>query len=963
MEGLEDRSVPATFNVALTGDDLTGDGSIATPFRTVQRGITAAAATADGNDEVDVAGGTYATALLDLGLNIPNSANLNNLQLSGGWDATFTTQNPTATPTVYVFQNPASLSGDIGILNPNTTIDGFTWVFDGQAGPGATRTDSAGLVVETTDAHITNNQFEVSPRTAGARPTGIQTSTTDLTGLQITNNTFTFDATTPNSTSAADGIFINPDAGGRVTALSVDGNTFTGDNLGSAIVISSTSNVDFTNNSVTRTGSSNTFLSLVDLRQTAAAQTGINIHSNDLINQSPNAVGAGILTNGNNFGTPDNTLSASFTNNNITGNGIGIAVDSLAGSHVEAHFNAMTGNTTGVLKFGTTLVDFTRNWWGDVSGPTVTSNPGGVSEPITGPGAASVIYTPWLFFAPDSDPTRPGVQIVPGAGTVTAKLAGGTLTLTGDDANNIIQLSQAVNGDITVTGTGTTIAGGPTFSGVKSIKTAMKGGNDVVTIDPLAPFLLSGAATFDLGDGANILSLITTGPLSLGSLTVKAGDGADTVAVAGGTVKGNASLNLGAGGTDVTLDGLQVQGAGGLKVNATDGDDTLSLTGVQVTKAITASTGNGSLTVNSTGGTYGSMSLTAVGNTPSDPTQGVTLDIDTTTVTKTVKLNSKAGALFNANGGTIGSVSVTAGKLGTAEVNLTGSPTVSGGLTVKGATAEFNVAVGGTPTINGNLSLTGTTSTLAELSPTSVVSIGGSVSAQGGAGTMSFVVEGTSLTVGKTLTVKSQSNTLVQLTPTAASPITGNVSLTSGLEDDVMTINSSVSMGSSLTINAGAGNNGITLGTTAANLTVGRNLSVTTLGGDDVIDLNRPAVTGTTNIKAGAGSDLLEISGPATFTGSTTIDLGAGDDGLAIASNPATTSGVVTFTGKVNAKLGAGNDALMLGLAGGSGGNANTLVAFSTSTANKIDGGSGLNSFDQAADQVTGTVTTVNFPP
>ena len=136
---------------------------------------------------------------------------------------------------------------------------------------------------------------------------------------------------------------------------------------------------------------------------------------------------------------------------------------------------------------------------------------------------------------------------------------------------------------------------------------------------------------------------------------------------------------------------------------------------------------------------------------------------------------------------------------------------------------------------------------------------------------------------------------------------------------------------------------------------------MTTLGGDDVIRLNRAAVTGTTNVKAGAGADLLNMTGPATFTGATTIDLGAGDDKWSIASSVVTTAGPVTFTGRVNAKLGTGNDTLVLGLVVGSGGNLNTVAAFVASSGNKIDGGSGSDSFNQPAAQVTGIVDTVNF--
>ena len=247
----------------------------------------------------------------------------------------------------------------------------------GRPAAGATRNDSAGIVVQTTDAVVTNNQFEISPRTAGSRPTAIQTSSTNVTGLLIQNNAFRFDAPTlgPTSTSAAVGIFINPDAPGRLTPLVIDGNTFTGDNLGSAIAISTASNVNFTHNSVVRTGTSDTFLSLVALLQTAGAQSGINIAFNDLINQDPNAtVGAGILTNNAMFGTPTNTLSATFTNNNITGNGAGIAVDSLAGSTIVARYNSLTSNTNGVAKLGDTAIDFTGNWWGNITGPTTAAN-------------------------------------------------------------------------------------------------------------------------------------------------------------------------------------------------------------------------------------------------------------------------------------------------------------------------------------------------------------------------------------------------------------------------------------------------------------------------------------------------------------------------------------------------------------------------------------------------------------
>jgi len=47
-------------------------------------------------------------------------------------------------------------------------------------------------------------------------------------------------------------------------------------------------------------------------------------------------------------------------------------------------------------------------------------------------------------------------------------------------------------------------------------------------------------------------------------------------------------------------------------------------------------------------------------------------------------------------------------------------------------------------------------------------------------------------------------------------------------------------------------------------------------------------------------------------------------------------------------------------LADASGGNANTTVEFASTGANKIDGGTGLNFYDDEAAKLTGTVTIVN---
>src|SRR4051812_15588047 len=86
LERLEDRSLLAVFTVALTGSDADPAGLGGGSYRTIQAAINAASAASDGGDEIRVAGGNYNAAGIDGRFDIPASANLQNLQLRGGWD-------------------------------------------------------------------------------------------------------------------------------------------------------------------------------------------------------------------------------------------------------------------------------------------------------------------------------------------------------------------------------------------------------------------------------------------------------------------------------------------------------------------------------------------------------------------------------------------------------------------------------------------------------------------------------------------------------------------------------------------------------------------------------------------------------------------------------------------------------------------------------------------------------------
>ena len=91
----------------------------------------------------------------------------------------------------------------------------------------------------------------------------------------------------------------------------------------------------------------------------------------------------------------------------------------MAGSTIVAHNNSFTGNRTGVLKLGTTVVDPPAT--GGTTFPVRPLSRIRVArgQSITGTGATSVNYAPWLVYSPDSDPAVAGVQL-PTTVTITA---------------------------------------------------------------------------------------------------------------------------------------------------------------------------------------------------------------------------------------------------------------------------------------------------------------------------------------------------------------------------------------------------------------------------------------------------------------------------------------------------------------------------------------------------------------
>ena len=324
--------------------------------------------------------------------------------------------------------------------------------------------------------------------------------------------------------------------------------------------------------------------------------------------------------------------------------------------------------------------------------------------------------------------TRLNLQSLEGretpAGVVNASLAGGVLTLTGDDFDNGLQLQQTAAG-IEVTGTnGTIVNGGPVFAGVTALNAVLADGNDDLRLTLTTNLVLTGTATFNLGDGDNTLQLLTIGRIGLAGLSVVAGDGKDTITVAGGfgqgsQITGNASVAVGVGRGDqddvfgarthVSVRAMDVLGAGGLRLSGLDGDEEFVVQGVNVRTALNVNGGEGATELHSVGGRYGSALLTSVGFARGAPLHSLSVIMDGTTVTGAVNMSTRyGGVVMDWTDTTTGPVTAATGPLGHVGADFNGTSVIRGNLTVRGDRLSFGPEAGATLTVQGDVLATAT---------------------------------------------------------------------------------------------------------------------------------------------------------------------------------------------------------------------------------------------------------------
>jgi parallel beta-helix repeat protein len=187
LEGVEDRAVPATFNVAAGGS--------------IQAAINAAAAANDGNDIINVAKATYTGNLV-----IPNSANLTNLIIQ-------TTGTPTAENSMAVINATSgaviTVDGEANVTIRNLKIDGTGT----QANQGVFVEHGASVTIQSD--FIRN----IAPTNGGE---GIAIRVGRFQGTPVTGGTVTVKGNTISGYSDAGVVVTNGSDG------TVSGNTVTG---------------------------------------------------------------------------------------------------------------------------------------------------------------------------------------------------------------------------------------------------------------------------------------------------------------------------------------------------------------------------------------------------------------------------------------------------------------------------------------------------------------------------------------------------------------------------------------------------------------------------------------------------------------------------------------------------------------------------------------------------------------
>lgn len=274
----------------------------------------------------------------------------------------------------------------------------------------------------------------------------------------------------------------------------------------------------------------------------------------------------------------------------------------------------------------------------------------------------------------------------------------------------------------------------------------------------------------------------------------------------------------------------------------------------------------------------------------------------------------------------LGAISVVGGNAND-ELTIAGNDAVTGFISVIGGNGANNVELNGEITVNGGISLVGGNSfDFLQTEFEGDLTVNGSIVAALGEGpnTVTF----------------NHTNTV----------ITGLVSVTGGAGVDRF---NAVGRFDALAVSLyqGAGNNSAILEGTAIN--IHSSLSITSLGGFDLIRGNNMDVRGVTVFSTGDEMDQIVVNN-SRFRGATSMLTGGESDSVFIEQDFADNGVGTRFDSTVSIDLGAGNDELYLGL------DANDFVTFAYFLAN---GGSGNDTLVRSVFNVHGIAPSfLSFP-
>jgi len=456
--------------------------------------------------------------------------------------------------------------------------------------------------------------------------------------------------------------------------------------------------------------------------------------------------------------------------------------------------------------------------------------------------------------------------------------------------------------------------------------------NDVtVTVTPTNVTLTGNAGTTVNGSATPaVLGLVK-------SIKADLKGGNDTLSIDGTasfSVPGAVGITLGDGDNTLNLVTTGKIDLGALTIKAGDGSDTVNIQGgaglgSQVKGAASFNYANGGSSTNLTEMRFG-VGLTVVAT----DAVGIPNEVigTNTTVVKTVSANlgNSVPSVVHFIDSAIGGLKLT----GNSVLGILQNTNVTGSISLKGVfQADLQVEA---TTVTGSVSLT--------------------------APNPNFSADGTGSTINGNLLLNGVTGwTATSFQSTSLTEVKGNVTITGGWFNDQFTANGNLKVGKNLTFTLNGGDNTVEIGDGLAAVTIGGNLKYKGGAGADAITLNRvtltgaTATTGFTSIQTLGGNDTLAIDFGSTFTRTFTADLGTGNDTIVMAQALGA-PGPVTFNGTAKILAGIGDDELFLGLDAGSGGDANSRVAFN-GRGNVVDGGDGFD-FDSGTGQFTGVTLT-----